>query len=310
MTYSVTTDYRAGMPKTSKNGLPVKLIACHDTEGGTGITGARGTISYLISVAATRSASYHEIWSYDEPLDAFNVIRIVPPTHCSHSLNPVPPPDGSYQPDPWVVHSLGDGWKDPNQGVYAVSIAGHVSDVDRYSANAKFVAHALQRIGELRAEFPAMVGLAEHFRFNPSTRTDWGKLLTPKLGGLTFTNTLPDTALAEDDVDPYKVKPPAVCKVAAGGTVYGDAERSTNLIGSYVGSDNVGIYAVPVNLPAPAGTLVPIRIEVSSKLKVGWVGWDKVSNVRVAGTTLDCTAQVLAAKADIKAKAIAAVEGI
>ena len=186
MSYQVTIDYRSGMPKTIKNQLPMRLIAAHDTEGGTGIVGAQGTISYLVSVEDTRNASYHELWAYDEILNAFAVVRIVPPTHCAHSVNPTPAPNGSYKPDAWVIDALGAGVKDPNQGVYAVSIAGRVVDVDRYATLPAFKTYARRRIAELRAEIPSLVGMAEHFRFNPSTRSDWGSRLTPALGGLTF----------------------------------------------------------------------------------------------------------------------------
>lgn len=227
MSYAVQTDYRSDMPRTAKNGLPWKLIACHDTEGGTGLLGAQGTINFLVNNAGTRNASYHELWWYAEASDGFGVIRIVPTTHCSHSLNPNPPPNGPYEPDAWVRAGLGDGWRDPNQGVYAVSIAGRVSDVDRYSLNPKFVGHALRRIGEIRAEIAGIEGLAEHFRFNPSTRTDWGRLLTAKLGGLDFTASLPDTALSGGD--PMLLARYQAWKAGPSGTVIHDAVNGSPL---------------------------------------------------------------------------------
>jgi len=318
MSYSVTTDYRSGMPKTPKNGLPWKLIACHDTEGGTGRLGALGTISFLVTNAATRNASYHELWWYAEPTDEFGVIRIVPKTHCSHSLNPQPPPNGSYQPDPWVVTSLGDGWKDPNQGVYAVSIAGRVADVDRYSANPKFIGHALRRIGELRTEFGTFVGLAEHFRFNPSTRSDWGKLLTPKLGGLTFA-ALPDTAVPIGEpmlrykAEGWKVKGSAVGRETPGGKAFISFADGVEL--TSVGETLDGLHRSVIVTKADVDYEVYIsRVELDPLVP----GGDAAFNSAVKGLLLsreapagpDCTTEVAAAKADTKAKAIAAVEAI
>ena len=84
VTYRVLSDLRAGMPKTPKDGKPWRLIACHWTAGAAGYAGAVGTIGYMIQTAALRSASYHEIWAYDEATDLFSVIRIVPVTHCAH----------------------------------------------------------------------------------------------------------------------------------------------------------------------------------------------------------------------------------
>ena len=98
MSYRVLTDYRAGMPRTPKDAKPYRLIACHWTAGGAGYNGAIGTIGYMVSTASQRNASYHELWAYDESSDLFSVIRIVPVSHCAHSLNPQQPP-GPYTPD-------------------------------------------------------------------------------------------------------------------------------------------------------------------------------------------------------------------
>jgi hypothetical protein len=89
--------------------------------------------------------------------------------------------------------------------------------------------------------------------------------------------TLPDTAL-ETEVDPVRHIPIALAKVSPGGTVYGDPNRRTVLIRSWAGQAGVGLYAKPA--AGVKNPLVPIRIEVSSKLRVGYVGWDKVSNIR------------------------------
>lgn len=178
--YKVTTDYRSGMPSSPKSAAPFTMFACHDTEGLTGVAGAKSTISFLVSSATRRNASYHELWAYDEANDDFTVIKIVPPNRAAHSLNPTPP---TYSPTKWVQDNLGLNKADPNQGVYAISIAGRVADVNRYAKNPKFLAHAKRRFAELSAELDIHTR-AEHAQFNPATRTDWGKELTPALGGL------------------------------------------------------------------------------------------------------------------------------
>lgn len=190
MTYRVVTDYRAGMPKTAKDGKPYRLIACHWTAGATGYQGAVGTLAYMLSSAAQRNASYHELWSYES--GNFTAIRIVDPRSCAHSLNPQQPPNGPYDPDAWVREALGANWWDPNQGVYAVSVAGAAAACTRYATDERFIKYAQRRIAEIRAEIPGLVGLAEHSRFQ-NNKADWGPELTPALGGHRFTS-LPDTA--------------------------------------------------------------------------------------------------------------------
>jgi hypothetical protein len=85
----------------------------------------------------------------------------------------------------------------------------------------------------------------------------------------------------EEMVDPRRHIPIAVCAVASGGTVYADPQRGALLRAQWEGQDTVGLYArtiEPLGDPMP---LVPIRIEVRRKLRVGWIGVDKVSNIRL-----------------------------
>lgn len=181
-TYRVVNDFRTGMPQTPTGTVgPFRMIALHDTEGGVGDGGALGTIRYLID-NSERNASYHEIWAWDEGARIFTVRRIVPATSAAHSMNPFPP---TYAPDPWVRQALGDRWQDPNRVIYAVSLAGRVADVNRWSGDSEFVSFCKRRIGEIQDQFNVVTPyLGEHFRMNPSTRSDWGRLLTPALGGL------------------------------------------------------------------------------------------------------------------------------
>lgn len=194
MTYVVENSFDSRIPQTPKNSAPYLMVVCHDTEGGTGRAGALGTKSFLIN-RADRNASYHEMWWYHESTDEFGVLKIVPTSSAAHSVNPVPPPNGYYTPDSWVRTSLGSWWWDPNQVIYAVSIAGRIADVDRYATNPKFLAHAQRRMLELWAEL-GVNKRAEHFRFNPPpTRFDWGQNLMNALGGLVTPDVLPDTSM-------------------------------------------------------------------------------------------------------------------
>lgn len=185
--YQVINEFRDGVPQTPTGTVgPFRILAQHDTEGGAGLTGARGTLQFLID-RQDRNASYHEIWAWDAETRTFTVLRIVPATSAAHSINPYPPSaGGSYEPDAWVVKCLGTLWKDPNRYVYAVSIAGTKAQVNEWSNDPDFVAACRRRTAEIIAQFNVLPNLAEHFRFNPSNRTDWGTLLTTRMGGLVF----------------------------------------------------------------------------------------------------------------------------
>lgn len=90
---------------------------------------------------------------------------------------------------------------------------------------------------------------------------------------------LPDTSL-EGELDATRHIPLMVCAVRAGAGIYADPDRKTRLIANYVGSDTVGLYAKPVNPAALPVPMVPIRIEVSGKVRVAYTGWDTISNIR------------------------------
>lgn len=181
-TYKIVNDYRTGMPQTPTGQVgPFLMVALHDTEGGVGVPGALGTIQFLID-RADRNASYHEIWAWNESTKAFTVFRIVPITSAAHSVYPVPPPDGPYEPDAIVRAALGARVNDPNRVIYAVSIAGKVGDVNRWSGDPDFVAACKRRLLEIKNEL-GVSKMGEHFRMQPSNRSDWGRMLTPALTG-------------------------------------------------------------------------------------------------------------------------------
>jgi hypothetical protein len=174
------------VPSSVSNGTPFKAYACHTTEGGVGRSGAYGTAEYLVSVAATRNASYHEMPWWNESSKTGGVLILLPPTRAAHSIAPQPFSASGlplYQPDEWVRDCLGNTWWNPNQSVYALSIAGRTTDVARWCNDPLFLAFMRERFADLEKGFK--IGLrAEHFRFNPRTRTDWGKILMQLLGGL------------------------------------------------------------------------------------------------------------------------------
>jgi hypothetical protein len=276
MVYEIINAIDSRMPSWPGDGTPFTLFACHDTEGGTGRTGARGTIAYLIN-NPSRGASYHEIWSYEPAIDHFAVFLIVPASRAAGSVNPNPP---AYAPDNWVRTALGVNANDPNQGSYAISIAGRVADVNYYSTLPKFRAHATRRFNELRAQL-RVTKRAEHFRYNPSTRTDWGKLLTPALGGLTLPTSPVPTPIPDEDemIDPNIVIPGETCTILPGGTLYAKPDRSARLLDIWPvtsPANNVGLYGMPNQV----GALAPIRVDVSG-LKIGWIGADKITNRQV-----------------------------
>lgn len=182
------------LPSSPGDGTPYTLIACHDTEGAPGAQGAWDTASWMHATAAQRNASYHEIWGWDDPV--LTVLRLVEPSRAAHSIAPQPiSPDSGlplYAPDAWVREQLtagGNEW-DPNQGSYAVAIAGSVAYVDALALSPRFLAAARARFDRIR-DLTGTRARAEHFRYNPRTRSDWGRRMMAALGGL----LIPDEVL-------------------------------------------------------------------------------------------------------------------
>lgn len=258
--YEIIDAFDPAMPSSAKNATPFTAIACHDTEGGTGRAGARGTITFLKSTASTRNASYHEIIAYETtPTKRFTVFRIVPASRCAHSIAPQPiSPDSGlplYTPDAWVRQILGANWWNPNQGVYAQSIAGHKAEVAAYAADPYFVECMHRRQSELRALLHLQYR-AEHFRFNPRTRTDWGNVLMDRLGGLVIPNTLP-----KDDFDMPKILRPlrgVTVTIAKGAAIRTDPSLGQASFGWNLGTDfGMQPFAVVEGDSSDAGTGKP-----------------------------------------------------
>lgn len=179
----------SGMPCTPRHSRPPQLaVACHDTEGGTTDEAMWATISWMHATAATRNASYNEFWRFSEITGELRVVVVVPATHAAHSVAPQPisPSSGLplYQPDAQVKAALGGYVGDPNMWIYAVAVCGRVADTERFVQDRRFLVAAKQRIAQLEKQGIKTANLLEHFRFNPRTRTDWGRSLVPALKSL------------------------------------------------------------------------------------------------------------------------------
>lgn len=177
----------AGMP-CSPRGTRArqKGVACHSTESLPGEAATWNVISWMHATAQTRNASYNEFWSADEATQELLAIEVVPDTHAAHSVAPQPFNSSGlplYAPDALVKAVLGSTVADPNMWVYAIAISGRVADVERYAAMPWFVRDARARLVQLKARGIPTEHLMEHFRFNPRTRSDWGRSLIPALKG-------------------------------------------------------------------------------------------------------------------------------
>lgn len=177
--YKIEDDFRTGIPQTAfLNGAgPFRGISCHWTAGAPGYNGAKGTINFLVN-NASRNASYHEIWWWENK--TFGVIRIVRPDRASHSMNPTPP---TWAPNALVKRILGDKVGDPNRYAYSVSFAGMPADMDKACADPDFLAAATRRTKELYAQFGSLSTdpLFNHGEGQPTTRYDWGTKLRPEI---------------------------------------------------------------------------------------------------------------------------------
>src|SRR5687768_7565439 len=177
-TYRVEDNFRSGIPQTvfQYGAGPFRGISCHWTAGAPGRYGALGTVQFLID-NASRNASYHEIWWWENK--TFGVMRIVRPERASHSMNPTPP---TWSPNTIVRNILGDKVGDPNRYSYSVSFAGMPVDMDRALTDPDFIAAATRRIRELQAQFKlGQSTLYTHGEGQPSTRYGWGTVLRPKI---------------------------------------------------------------------------------------------------------------------------------
>ena len=116
--------------------------------------------------------------------------------------------------------------------------------------------------------------------------TIWNGLTGRTDDPLSYKTGAPGPIIEEDELDPRTHLPVAVCDVAGPTTVFSDSRGQGTLLAVWNGSTNVGLYARPL-VPAAPGVpaLAPIRIDLKSgppeDLRVGWVGIDQVSNIRI-----------------------------
>lgn len=100
--------------------------------------------------------------------------------------------------------------------------------------------------------------------------------------------------------DPKLDIPLAVADIAAGGSVYADPDRTTELIASWAGGTGVPVYwrpSVAVDPVTGRANLACVRVDFATggaDLRAVFVGIDKLSNVRIPGqsapTDVDTTA--------------------
>ena len=103
---------------------------------------------------------------------------------------------------------------------------------------------------------------------------------------LAYKTGLAGPIIEEDVLDPRQHLPIAVCDVGGPISVYADSGRRVVLIETWPGAQDVGLYATAKELmDGTKAALVPIRIDLKSgppeDLRVGWVGIDRVSNIRL-----------------------------
>lgn len=194
--YRIEAIYRSDMPQTAFSApIQPRGIAGHWTVGGIGRAGALSTISFLAGTP-TRNASYHEVWYWERVSRIFGVIRIVPARNAAHSMNPVQPPNGPWNPVAEVKRILGDRWWDPNRYSYAAAYAGGPSDLALDLREPDFVDGCARRSRELLGELSGSLAdrpLFTHAQGQPGNKTDWGSALTPLIYGELL--TLPDTGV-------------------------------------------------------------------------------------------------------------------
>jgi len=180
MAYVIEDYFLTGIPQTLGGG-PFRGIACHWTVTPPGRDAAIATAKNFIATAATRNASYHELWWWAG--GTFGVLRIVKPDRAAHSMNPLPVSrGGAWAPNALVQRILGDKSWNPNMFSYAVSFVGYPADMSTAAADPAFVQNAARRIKELYVQFPS---LAVDPLFNhsdgQSNKSDWGSALRPKI---------------------------------------------------------------------------------------------------------------------------------
>lgn len=122
---------------------------------------------------------------------------------------------------------------------------------------------------------------------------------------------IPDTGTEDPTVNPDLHKPALLCDVSGPLTVYANPDRTARLIDVWNGGRGIFLYAeAKVATSGGKATLVPILLDMAGgdaeDLRIGWVGTDRVSNVRSATPCppVDCTAEVEQARKNARAGAL------
>lgn len=182
MSYRVEEHYGTpGLPHYAGNGTPFGVIGGHSTETEAGEEALWNVLAWMAATGAQRGASYHELWAWTpEKPDDFLVARTVPPNRAAGSVGI----GHTLNLDTWARECLNRSRNasDPNQGIYATAIVGRSKTIrDEWARDRRFVRFVHRRLVEIREESKRWQSIqldriAEHFRFQPTTRSDWGRL--------------------------------------------------------------------------------------------------------------------------------------
>lgn len=210
------------------------------------------------------------------------IVQMVKLTDASHSARVAIDPDDADAEDCGIYSDdvsravLGTGWSDINRYLVAVEVEGFRAD----GPNTDQV-DAIAALGEyLRAALPTIRGNLGHrdvqdYKGCPGCKFPWNRI-----GG--------HGLFVEVDVNPNLLRPALLCAVKGPVTLYADPDRRAALsgYGAFAGGPAIFLFAEAKVAKEPDGqsVLVPILIDRLSgsaeDLVVGWVGTDRVSNVR------------------------------
>ena len=208
-TYIVREDFLAGIPQTVLAGGagPWRAIVGHWSVGRPGFAGWMGTVNDVLIPSGRpggRNVSYHEGWCWDAGTRTFTASRIVRPNRAAHSMKPIKPPAGPWDPDSVARELLGDKAHDPNRFTYAICFAGGPDHLEAAEKDADFVAACARRFNEIRKELPSLPAkpIFEHRR-GQNNKRDWGNTLTARIYAVAAGAVVPP--VTEDDMAQFNV---------------------------------------------------------------------------------------------------------
>ena len=261
---------------------PALAFLVHMAEGG-------GTVGYL-SRQNPNGVSVHFVIEYSG-----RIVQMLRLDQASGSVNPNlvrqdDDADGFFGATA-ARAVLGDWHRDPNSAVISVEIEGFASTGPNVAQRGSLIALA----AEMAWAFPSIRGNLGHRDF-ANYKACPGRLIPwASLGGHGLYRE------ASTTVNPNLHKPALICDVASA-TVYAKPEGPEQLIQFWNGGKGIFLYA-EAKVPTFGGkaTRVPILLDMAGgdaeDLRIGWVGTDRVSNVRSATPPppKDCSVEEAAA---------------